>query len=77
MGALAGRGDPPPPLPPLWPQALTAEIYLGRQDPFLTVVSHLESREPLWAGKDRNQKKLNWFFAEALPPRQRRSDQAV
>jgi Transposase len=53
-----------------------AEIYLGKHDKFLTVVSHLETREPLWAGKDRKRETLDRFFAEALPPR-RRSVKAV
>jgi transposase len=29
------------------------EIHLGRRDKFLTVVSDLESGEPLWAGRER------------------------
>ena len=53
------------------------EIYLGKQAKFLTVVSHRETREPLWAGKDRKRETLDRFFAEVLPPRRRRSVQAV
>jgi hypothetical protein len=35
---------------------------------FLTVVSDLESGEPLWVGLERKQETLDQFFAEALPP---------
>ena len=44
------------------------EIYLGRRDKFLTIVSDLETGEPLWAGRDRTRETLDRFFAEALPP---------
>jgi transposase len=53
------------------------EIYLGRRDKFLTVVSDLESSEPLWAGRDRKRETLDRFFAEALPPARRRAVRAV
>ena len=53
------------------------EIYLGRRDKFLTVVSDLESGEPLWAGQDRKRETLDRFFAEALPPARRRAVRAV
>ena len=53
------------------------EIYLGKRDKFLTVVSNLETREPLWAGRDRKRETLDQFFAEVLPPRRRRFVRAV
>jgi transposase len=57
--------------------------YLGVDEIFwrkkrcLTVVSDLETGEPLWAGPDRKRETLDRFFAEQLPPRQRRWVRAV
>ena len=53
------------------------EIYLGRRDKFLTIVSDLETGEPLWAGRDRKRETLDRFFAEALPRARRRAVRAV
>jgi transposase len=53
------------------------EIYLGRRDKFLTIVSDLDTGEPLWAGRDRKRETLDRFFAEALPPVYRRAVRAV
>jgi transposase len=53
------------------------EIYLGKRDKFLTVVSDLERGEPLWVGLERKRETLDRFFAEALPRRQRRAVRAV
>jgi transposase len=53
------------------------EIYLGRRDKFLTIVSDLETGEPLWAGRDRKRETLDRFFTEALPPARRRAVRAV
>jgi transposase len=53
------------------------EIYLGRRDKFLTIVSDLETGEPLWAGRDRKRETLDRFFAEALPLARRRAVRAV
>jgi len=53
------------------------EIYLGRRDKFLTIVSDLDTGEPLWAGRDRKRETLDRFFAEALPPARRRAIRAV
>src|SRR6266702_2235524 len=53
------------------------EIYLGRRDKFLTIVSDLETGEPLWAGRDRKRETLDRFFVEALPPARRRAVRAV
>ena len=43
------------------------EIYLGKKDKFLTVVSNLETGEPLWFGRER--KKKRWTI---LPRRSER-----
>jgi transposase len=53
------------------------EIFLGKRDKFLTVVSDLESGEPLWVGRERKRETLDRFFAEALPPDQRPTIRAV
>ena len=53
------------------------EIFLGQADKFLTVVSDLETGEPLWVGRERKQETLDRFFAEALSPARRRAVRAV
>jgi transposase len=53
------------------------EIFLGKTVKFLTVVSDLETGEPLWVGRERKQETLDRFFAEALPPPRRRAVRAV
>jgi transposase len=53
------------------------EIYLGKRDEFLTVVSDLETGEPRWVGQERKRETLDRFFAEALPPDQRAPIRAV
>ena len=47
------------------------EIYLGKTQKFLTVVSNLETGEPLWFGRDRKQETLDEFFREELSGLQR------
>jgi transposase len=47
------------------------EIYLGKTQKFLTVVSNLETAEPLWFGKDRKQETLDEFFRGELSGLQR------
>jgi transposase len=47
------------------------EIYLGKKTKFLTVVSNLESGEPLWFGEERKKETLDEFFARELNARQR------
>ena len=46
------------------------EIYLGKSQKFLTVVSNLETGEPLWFGEGRKQETLDQFF-QSLTNRQR------
>lgn len=53
------------------------EIYLGRSQKFLTVVSNLETGEPVWFGQDRKQETLDRFFREELSAFQRRAIQAA
>ena len=47
------------------------EIWLGKRTKFLTVVSNLESAEPLWFGRDRTHATLDTFFREELSRGQR------
>lgn len=49
------------------------EIHLGKKQKFLTVVSNLETGEPLWFGSERKKETLDSFFREQLsrPQRQR------
>jgi transposase len=47
------------------------EIYLGRKQKFLTVVSNLETGEPLWFGRERKKETLDEFFEQHLSGFQR------
>ena len=47
------------------------EIYLGKKQKFVTVVSNLDSGEPLWFGRERKQDTLDRFFQEELSRGQR------
>ena len=47
------------------------EIYVGKQQKFLTVGSHLETGEPLWLGRERQQERLDEFFRTQLSSFQR------
>ena len=48
------------------------EIYFGKRMKFITVVSNLETGEPLWFGQDRKQETLDEFFRTRLSERQRK-----
>jgi len=48
------------------------EIYFGKQMKFITVVSNLETGEPLWFGQDRKQETLDEFFRIQLKESQRK-----
>jgi transposase len=48
------------------------EIYFGKQMKFITVVSDLETGEPLWFGQDRKQETLDEFFRTQLNTTQRK-----
>lgn len=47
------------------------EIYLGRSQKFVTVVSNLETGEPLWFGAERKHETLDEFFRTQLSALQR------
>lgn len=47
------------------------EIHLGKKVKFLTVVSNLETGEPLWFGKARKEETLDDYFRTQLNKRQR------
>lgn len=47
------------------------EIYLGRKTKFITVVSDLETGEPLWFGTERKKETLDRFFEKHLTEAQR------
>src|SRR6266853_5478279 len=47
------------------------EIYLGKQQKFLTVVSNLETGEPLWFGRERKKATLDEFLEKQLSAFQR------
>src|SRR5579863_2559171 len=53
------------------------EIHLGKQQKFLTVVSNLETGEPLWFGRERKRETLDQFFQEELSVGQRRRSEAA
>jgi transposase len=53
------------------------EIYRGKNDKFLTVVSNLETGEPLWFGKERKKETLDEFFRTQLRSVQRKRIEAV
>ena len=53
------------------------EIHLGKKQKFLTVVSNLETGEPLWFGRDRKKETLDEFFQEELSARQRAKIEAA
>ena len=42
------------------------EIYLGKKQKFLTVVTNLETGEPLWFGRERKKETLDEFFEKHL-----------
>ena len=47
------------------------ELYLGKKQKFVTVVSNLESREPLWFGEGRKKETLDEFLGTQLSRKQR------
>ena len=53
------------------------EIYRGKKDKFLTVVSNLETGEPLWFGPARKKETLDDFFCNQLSGRKREHIQAA
>ena len=53
------------------------EIYRGKNDKFLTVVSNLETGEPLWFGKERKKETLDEYFRTELRSGQRKRIEAA
>jgi transposase len=53
------------------------EIYRGKNDKFLTVVSNLETGEPLWFGTDRKKETLDEYFKTQLRSAQHKRIQAA
>src|SRR5260370_19256552 len=53
------------------------EIYLGKKQKFLTVVTNLETGEPLWFGGERKKEPLDEFFEKHLSPFQRSAIRAA
>lgn len=53
------------------------EIHLGKKQKFLTVVSNLESGEPLWFGRERKKETLDEFLAKQLSAFQRSAIRAA
>lgn len=53
------------------------EIHLGKKQKFLTVVSNVESGEPLWFGRDRRKETLDEFLQQQLSTFQRSAIRAA
>ncbi len=53
------------------------EIHLGKKQKFLTVVSNLETGEPVWFGRERKKESLDEFFARQLSAFQRSAIRAA
>ena len=53
------------------------EIYLGKKQKFLTVVSNLQTGEPLWMGPERKKETLDEFFSQQVSAFQRSAIRAA
>lgn len=53
------------------------EIYLGKKQKFVTVVSNLQTREPLWMGPERKKETLDEFFSQQVSAFQRSAIRAA
>jgi transposase len=53
------------------------EIFLGRKQKFITVVSNLDTGEPLWFGAERKKETLDEFFATQIGAFQRSAVRAA
>src|SRR6266849_3532525 len=53
------------------------EIHLGKKQKFLTVVTNLETGEPLWFGRERKKETLDKFFEKQLSAFQRSAVRAA
>ena len=62
---------------PLLRQMGVDEIYLGKSQKFLTVVSNLETGEPVWFGREQKEETLDEFFCAELSSMRRGRIQAA
>jgi transposase len=62
---------------PAFRQLGVDEIYLGKKQTFLTVVSNLETGEPLWFGRERKKRTPDEFFEQYLSAFQRSAIRAA
>ena len=53
------------------------EIYLGKKQKFVTVVSNLQTGEPLWMGPERKKETLDEFFSQQVSAFQRSAIRAA
>lgn len=53
------------------------EIYLGKKQKFLTVVTNLQTGEPLWMGAERKKETLDEFFSQHVSAFQRSAIRAA
>jgi transposase len=53
------------------------ELYLGTKEKFVTVVSNLETGEPLWMDRERKKERLDEFFEKQLSAFQRSANRAA
>ncbi len=56
---------------PVLAQMGVDEIHLGKKEKFITVVSNLDSAEPVWFDRERKKETLDGFFQGELTGRQR------
>lgn len=56
---------------PAFRQMGVDDIFVGRKQKFITVVSNLETAEPLWFEPERKKETLDEFFPKQLIPFQR------
>ena len=56
---------------PVLAQMGVDEIHLGKKQKFITVVSNLDSAEPVWFGRERKKETLDGFFQGERIARQR------
>ena len=56
---------------PVLAQMGVDEIHLGKKQKFITVVSNLDSAEPVWFGRERKKETLDGFFQSELTAQQR------
>lgn len=53
------------------------EIHMGKKDKFITVVSNLQTGDPLWFGRERKRETLDEFFRTELRSSQRKNIEAA